>query len=209
MSLPTVVVVDDHQVVTEGLVHLLRNQAEVLTTVSDGRLAAAVVARLRPDVVLLDISLPNVSGLEVIRQLRGTGVNSRLIVFTMHADAALAVEALTGGAAGFVLKDASAEELLAALRVVLEGGTYLPAAMTKEILTLMVSASEPRAELTAQQREVLRLVVQGQRAKEIASALDVSTRTVEAIKYKTMQQLDVHSTAELVRYAIEHRLVPL
>jgi len=209
MSLPTVVVVDDHQVVTEGLVHLLRGQADVVTTVSDGRLAAAVVARLRPDVVLLDISLPNVSGLEVIRQLRGSGVNSRLIVFTMHADAALAVEALTGGAAGFVLKDASGEELLDALQVVLEGGTYLPAAMTKEILTLMMSASEPRAELTAQQREVLRLVVQGQRAKEIASALDVSTRAVEAIKYKTMQQLDVHSTAELVRFAIEHRLVRL
>ena len=210
MRLPRIVIVDDHQVVAQGLVHLFQDCAEVVGTVNDGRLAAGAVVRLRPDVVILDMSLPNVSGLEVIRQLRNAGASSRTIVFTMHADAALAVEALTAGAAGFVLKDASSDELLTALQVVSSGGTYLPSALTKEILTLMVGASEkPRVELTAQQREVLRLIVRGQRAKEIASTLDVSTRTVEAIKYRTMQQLDVHSTAELVRFAIEHRLVPL
>jgi DNA-binding NarL/FixJ family response regulator len=210
MTLPRVVVVDDHQVVAEGLVHLLRGRADVVATVNDGQLAATAIARLEPDVVILDISLPGISGLEVIRQLATAGARTRTIVFTMHADAALAVEALSAGAAGFVLKNANGDELLAALAVVTSGGTYLPAALTKEILVLMVGASEqPRLEITAQQREVLRLIVRGQRAKEIASTLDLSTRTVEAIKYKTMQQLDVHSTAELVRFAIEHRLVPL
>jgi DNA-binding NarL/FixJ family response regulator len=210
MTLPRVVVVDDHQVVAEGLVHLLRDRADVVATIDDGQRAAIAIARIEPDVVILDISLPGISGLEVIRQLATAGARTRTIVFTMHADAALAVEALSAGAAGFVLKNANGDELLAALDVVTSGGTYLPAALTKEILVLMVGASEqPRLELTAQQREVLRLIVRGQRAKEIASTLDLSTRTVEAIKYKTMQQLDVHSTAELVRFAIEHRLVPL
>jgi DNA-binding NarL/FixJ family response regulator len=210
VSLPRLLVVDDHQVLIEGVVHLLRDRADVVGTINDGRLAAAAVTRLRPDVVILDVSLGDISGLEVIRQLTAKGARSRVIVFTMHADAALAVEALTAGAAGFVLKDASGDELLTALQVVMDGGTYLPATLTKEILTLMVGASDrSRVELSAQQREVLRLIVRGQRAKEIATTLDVSTRTVEAIKYRTMQQLDVHSTAELVRYAIEHRLVPL
>ena len=107
------------------------------------------------------------------------------------------------------MKESSTEELLAAIGVVLNGGTYLASALTKDVLSLMVSAGPaPRLELTSQQREVLRLVVQGQRAKEIAQTLDLTTRSVEAIKYRLMHLLDVHSTAQLVRCAVEHRLVP-
>ena len=204
-----VLIVDDHKVVVEGLVRLLGERFEIVDTINDGRLVFEAASRLRPDVVILDISLPNVSGLEVIHQLRNGDLDTRIIVLTMHADSNLAVEALSAGASGFVLKESSGEELLTALQAVLEGGTYLASGFTREIVTAMVSDSDPRrVELTAQQREVLRLIVRGQRAKEIAGTLDISTRSVEAIKYKTMQQLDLHSTAELVRYAIEHRLVP-
>jgi DNA-binding NarL/FixJ family response regulator len=208
VSLPTVLVVDDHKVVAEGLVRLLADRFDIVGTVGDGRLVLDAVSQLRPDVILLDISMPRVSGLEAIRQLTAHGLAFKAIVLTMHADANLAVEALRAGASGYVLKESSGDELLTALDVVLAGGTYLAAALTKEIVTVMLGAPDsPHAELSPQQREVLRLVVRGQRAKEIAAALDLSTRSVETIKYRTMQLLNVHSTAELVRYAIEHRLV--
>lgn len=208
MSLPTVLLVDDHRVVAEGLVRLLSHGFEILDAITDARLVSDAVSRLRPDVIVLDLSMPTVSGLEVLRQLRERQVEFKAIVLTMHADPNLAVEALKAGASGFVLKESSGEELLAALDVVLRGGTYLAAALTKDVVTLMVGATDPdRVELTPRQREILRLIVMGQRAKEIAGTLDVSARSVEATKYKMMQALNVHSTAELVRYAIEHRLV--
>ena len=208
MSRPTVLLVDDHRVVAEGLVRLLSDDFDVVDAITDARLVPDTVSRLRPDVILLDLSMPTVSGLEVLRQLSERGVEFKAIILTMHADPSLAVEALKAGARGFVLKESSGEELLTALDVVLRGGTYLAATLTKDIVTLMVGAADPsRAELTPRQREILRLIVMGQRAKEIAGTLDVSTRSVEAAKYKMMQALNVHSTAELVRYAIEHRLV--
>jgi DNA-binding NarL/FixJ family response regulator len=209
VTLPRVLIVEDHKVVAEGLVRLLGDRFHIVDTLNDGRLVIDAVSRLRPDLAVVDISLPNVSGIEALRQIRKGGFETRSIVLTMHADPNLAVEALSAGASGFVLKESSGDELLTALQVVLDGGTYLASALTREIVTVMVGGGDAgRVELTAQQRQVLRLIVSGQRAKEIAGALDISTRSVEAIKYKTMQQLDVHSTAELVRYAIEHRLVP-
>ena len=208
MSLPSVLLVDDHKVVAEGLVSLLSEYYEIAATIADGRLVLDAVCRLRPDVILLDLSMPNVSGLEVIRQLKEHGLEFNAVVLTMHADPSLAVEVLKAGARGFVLKESSGEELLTAIDVVLRGGTYLASALTKDIVTLMVGAADPsRVELTPRQREVLRLIVLGQRAKEIGGTLDMPTRTVEATKYRMMQALNVHSTAELVRYALEHHLV--
>lgn len=208
MSIPRVLIVDDHKMVAEGLVRLLDDLFDIVGTIGDGRLVLEAVLRLRPDVILLDLSMPTVSGLEVLRRLREQDVEFKAIVLTMHADANMAVEALKAGASGFVLKESGGDELLTAVHTVLEGGTYLASVLTKEILTLMVGAADAGpAELTGRQREVLRLVVQGQRAKEIAGTLEMSTRSVEAVKYKMMQALHVHSTAELVRYAIEHGLV--
>ena len=199
MSVPKILIVDDHKVVAEGLVRLLRDRFEIVGTINDGRLVLDYVGRLEPDVVILDISMPNVSGLEAMRQLKEGGFPSKAIVLTMHADANLAVAALKAGASGFVLKEASGEELLTALDVVLNGGTYLACGLTKEIVVLMVGATDPsRAELTTQQREVLRLLIRGLRSKEIATMLEMSTRSVDSIKQKTMQLLNVHSTAELV-----------
>jgi DNA-binding NarL/FixJ family response regulator len=210
MSLPSVLLVEDHKVVAEGLVSLLSEGFDIVATVHDGRLVLDAVLQHRPDVIILDLSIPNITGLEIIRQLQEQQIEFKAIVLTMHADPAVAVEALKAGARGFVLKESSGDELLTALEVVLQGGTYLASALTKDVLMLMVGAPDPsRVELTPRQLGVLRLVVLGRRAKEIAGTLDTSTRSVEATKYKLMQALNVHSTAELVRYAIEHRLLTL
>jgi DNA-binding NarL/FixJ family response regulator len=208
MSLPRVLIIDDHQVVADGLVRLLDGRFDVLGTVSDSRLAVATIATLRPHAVLLDLSMPNVSGFDVIRGVIDRRIETRIIVLTMHAEPQLAVEALTAGASGFMLKESSGDELVAALEVVLGGGTYLTSAITRDAVTLMMeSGTRPRIELTAEQRSVLRLIVQGQRAKEIASSLDISTRRVEATKYKLMRLLQVPTTAQLIKRAVEHRLV--
>lgn len=208
-NLPRVLLVDDHKVVAEGLMRLLGDSAEIVDTINDGSLVVDAVTRTTPDVVILDISMPHVSGLEAIRQLRAHHLETKIIVLTMHADASLAVEALRAGASAFVLKESSGEELLTALERVVNGQTYLAADLTKDIVTLMVGANnEPgRISLTTQQREVLRLIVRGLRVKEVASTLGMSDRSVVATKQKLMQSLNVHSTAELVRFAIEHRLV--
>jgi DNA-binding NarL/FixJ family response regulator len=208
MRLPTVMLADDHVVFTDGVVRLLQGRFEVVGAVADGSLLVDTAARLRPDVIVMDISMPKLSGLEALRRLKANHDPARVVVLTMHADAKLAAEALRGGAKGFVLKEASGEELINAIDAVLQGRTYLTPALTEDVLALMAGPAHPPAvELTSRQKEVLRLIVNGQRMKEIATDLDLSPRTVETIKYEMMRVLNVHSTAELVRYAIEHRLV--
>jgi DNA-binding NarL/FixJ family response regulator len=208
MNRPKVLIVDDHKVVAEGLHRLLGDEFEIVGTINDGASVLEAASRLAPDVVLLDLSLPTISGLEALRQVKER-FDIKAIVLTMHADPDLAVEALKAGASGFVLKESSGDELLTALQVVLRGDTYLASALTKEVVQLMVGVVDPaRIVLTPQQREVLRLIVQGQRAKEIAAVLNLSTSTVQNLKYAIMGALNVRSTAELVRYTVEHRLVP-
>jgi DNA-binding NarL/FixJ family response regulator len=207
---PQLLIVDDHELVIEGLVRLLGTRFDIVATLTDGRDVVEAVSQLRPDVLLLDLSIPNVSGLEVMQRLNARKIPYKAVVLTMHADARLAVESLRAGASAFVLKQSSARELEKALQVVLDGGTYLPAQITKHAVLLMVQGTSPSpsgVELSERQMDVLRLVVRGQRAKEIASALRLSTRAVEAIKYRVMQQLKVRSTAELVRFSLENRIV--
>ena len=208
MNRPQLVIVDDHELVIEGLVRLLCKRFDIVATLTDGRDVVEAVCQLRPDILLLDLSLPNVSGVEVMQRLTARKIPFKAVVLTMHADASLAVAALRAGASGFVLKHSSGSELEKALQIVLDGGTYLSAQITKHAVLLMVQgAGMARSELTERQRDVLRLIVRGRRAKEIAAALSLSTRAVEAIKYRVMQQLQVKSTAELVRFSLENRLV--
>jgi DNA-binding NarL/FixJ family response regulator len=202
-----VVIVDDHRMVIDGLVRFLGDSCDIVATLDDGALARETIRRLKPDIAIIDISMPNASGLEVLRQLAEDGSSCRVIMLTMYADPRLAVEALKAGASGFVLKESSANELLSALHVVQNGGTYLPRHLTKEIVTLMVGSDGSRAGLSPLKQEVLRLLVQGLRPKQIAATLDMTTRSVETVKYRVMRELDVHSTAELVRHAIERRLL--
>lgn len=201
---------DDHAIVTEGLAGLLRHHGfDVVGTVGDGQRLVAEAGRLRPDVIVTDLSMPGLSGLDVLPRLKDQGIDSKVIVLTMHNDADLATLAMRRGASGFLLKESAGEELLTAIRHVLQGRVYLTPALTRDVMGRMAApAGTPESQLTPRQRDVLRLIVKGQRMKEIAANLGLSTRTVETHKYEMMQALGLHSTAELVRYALDRHLLP-
>jgi len=201
----TILIADDHTIVVEGLVGLLKEDFDVVGTVSDGQLLIDAAKRLRPDVIVTDISMPGLSGLDVLPRLKAERVDSRVVVLTMHNDAALATRAIRAGASGFLLKLSAGEELVTAIQQALQGHVYLTPALTRDVIERMQQPEgQAEPQLTARQRDVLRLILEGQRMKAIAAALQLSARTVEAHKYEIMQVLDVHSTAELVRYAMEH-----
>ena len=208
MGRPTVLLADDHVVFTDGIQKILSERFDVVGSVVDGSSLFEAATRLRPDVIVADISMPTLSGLDVLRQLNARHDGVKIVFLTMHADARLAAEAFRLGARGFVLKHSSGDELVRTIDEVLQGHKYMSAALTDEVLALMSGRLEPApVALTSRQQEVLRLIVNGQRMKEIAASLQLSPRTVETIKYEMMRDLDVHSTPELVRYAIEHTLV--
>lgn len=207
MRRASVLIADDHAIVRDGLVSLLKEAYDVVGAVGDGRALLEAAVRLRPDVIVTDVSMPGLSGLEVLAALRAGKVASKVIVLTMHHDAALAAQALRDGAAGFLLKQSAGEELIAAIEQALLGHVYLTPPVVKQVMEQIADPAGAPAQLTPRQREVLRLIVEGRRMKEIAAALQLSTRTVESHKYEMMEVLGVHSTAELVRYALQHRLV--
>ena len=203
-----VLLADDHAIVAEGLATLLKGHFDLVGTVGDGSELIDAARQLRPDVVVADIAMPVLSGLEALRRLKAARSDAKVIFLTMHADAHLASEAFRAGARGYVLKQSAGEELIAAIREVLQGRTYLTPLITKDVIaTLTESTPQPAVKLTPRQREVLRLIAEGRRMKEIAAILELSTRTVETHKYEMMRVLGVESTAELVRYAIQIGLV--
>jgi DNA-binding NarL/FixJ family response regulator len=206
---PKIIIADDHAMVADGLARIVVDVGDVVATVRDGLELVAAARRLRPDIIVADVTMPGMSGIDAMRQLRTEGVEARFIFLTIHTEARLAAEALRAGASGYLLKHAAGEELLVALRTVLEGRTYLTPMVTKEVL-LKLASSDTSAEpkLTPRQREVLRRIAQGERLKEIAFALGISVRTVEDHKYQVMRTLGVESTADLVRFAIKQRIVP-
>jgi DNA-binding NarL/FixJ family response regulator len=207
---PKVLLADDHTLFSEGLIRLLSDRFEIVGSVRDGAQLLDAASRLRPDVIVSDVSMPTLSGVDAMAHLKAKRISARVILLTMHADARIAAAALRAGAAGFVLKQSSGDELVTAIDEVLQGRTYLTPALTKEVLALMSEPADGAAiTLTPRQQEVLRLVIEGRRMKEIAAALELSPRTVETVKYEMMQALNVHSTAELVRYAIQHQLVQM
>lgn len=199
----TVLLADDHAMIAEGLASLLGEEFELVGTVADGAELVQAAKVLKPDVIIADIGMPVLSGLEALRQLREERVEARVVFLTMHADPHLASEALRAGAAGYLLKHAPAEELLGAVRAVSDGRTYLTPLITKDVLGALAKPSAGGAvKLTRRQREVLRLLSEGLTMKEVAAALDLSPRTVESHKYAMMETLGVRTTAELVRHAI-------
>ena len=206
--LTTVLIADDHPIVKEGLVGLLTSHDfDVVGAVGDGQQLIEAARRLRPDVIVTDLTMPGLTGHDVLLMLKTERIPSKVVVLTMHNDAERATQALRAGASGFLLKESAGEELVTAIHQALQGRVYLTPAVTRAVMDRMaVADGHARPTLTARQRDVLRLIVKGQRMKEIGAALDLSTRTVETHKYEMMQALGVHSTAELVRYAIEHRL---
>ena len=205
----TVLVADDHAIVKEGLVNLLKeHDFDVVGAVGNGHELVDAAMRLRPDLIVTDLSMPGLSGIDVLIRLKAEHVNSKVIVLTMHQDADLATRAMRAGASAFLLKHSAGEELLNAIQQTVEGRVYLTPTLTREVLERMATSrdqSEPQ--LSSRQRDVLRLIIEGRRMKEIAATLELSVRTVESHKYQMMQSLGVSSTAELVKYAITHRLI--
>jgi DNA-binding NarL/FixJ family response regulator len=207
MPRATVLLADDHAIVVEGLANLLREEFAVVGTVKGGEELLEAARRFRPDVIVTDLAMPGMSGLDAIRRLRADGLPSRVIVLTMHADADLAAEVLRAGASGFIVKHAAGTELVAAIRAAHGGRTYVTPELAPEVLSMLAEPETASAgKLTPRQREVLRLLADGRTMKEVAASLGVSPRTVETHKYQAMETLGLKSSAELIRYALEHNL---
>ena len=210
---PRVLLADDHLMVAEALTSLLAPEFDLVGVVEDGRALLDAVERLRPDVVVADITMPHLNGIDALVQLRHAGDRTPVVFLTMHRDVTFARRALDAGASGFVLKHSASVELVDAIRAALQGKTYLTPQLAGEVLEAMKQApdqtDDPIGALTPRQREVLQLLAEGRSAKEIAASLSISARTVEFHKYQMMEALDIHTSAELVHFAIKHGLVEL
>jgi DNA-binding NarL/FixJ family response regulator len=204
---PRVLLADDHRIVAEGLKGLLGEEFELAGIVEDGRAMVKAARELRPDVIVADISMPHLNGIDALALLKQDNPAVRVVFLTMHRDAAYARRALEAGAAGFVLKHAAPAELVLAVRAALQGRTFITPDLAAEVFRKKVD-EDPVAALTPRQREILQLLAEGKSAKEIAAALDISARTVEFHKYAMMESLGIENSAELIHFAIKHGIVP-
>jgi DNA-binding NarL/FixJ family response regulator len=208
-----VLLADDHRMLADALKSLLAGEFELVGVVEDGRALLEAAERLRPDVIVADITMPGLNGIDALVELRQRGNRIPLVFLTMHRDVSFARRAFEAGASGFVLKHSAASELVSALRAALAGKNYITPQLAGELLDLMKPgggvAADPIASLPPRQRQVLQLVAEGRSTKEIASTLEISPRTVEFHKFQLMQTLGLHTTAELTHFAIKHGLVQL
>jgi len=206
-----VLLADDHVVVAHGLGELLKETFDLVGIVHDGRALLEAAERLRPDVIVADISMPLLNGLDAIRQLHTRHPEIKAVVLTMHADPQTAVSAFRAGARGYVLKVSPGEELIAAIGQVANGRAYVTPLVAKDLIDVLIEAAHPEGEetgrLTARQREVLQLIAEGRTMKEVAAILHISPRTAESHKYEIMQTLGVETTAALIQYAIRSKLI--
>ena len=213
MNRPRILMADDHAIVLAGLRKLVEAEGEVVGMVEDGRALVEAAQQLRPDIVLLDISMPLLNGLDAARQLSKLVPESKLIFLTMHATPTYATEAFKAGASGYLIKRSAAVELKQAIQAVMRGQHYMTPLITKDVLAATLQSPDGQSNkplvtsLTQRQREVLQLVAEGKGTKAIASILNISVKTVEFHKFRIMSELDLHSTAELVKYAIGEGLV--
>jgi DNA-binding NarL/FixJ family response regulator len=210
---PRVLLADDHLMVAEALKSLLTPEFDLVGVVEDGRALVEAAGRLHPDVIVADITMPHLNGIDALIRLRQSGDQVPFVFLTMHRDATFARRALEAGASGFVLKHSATVELITAINAALDGKTYLTPQLAGEVLEAMRQGPErvddPVKALTPRQREVLQLLAEGRSAKEIATSLSISARTVEFHKYQMMETLDLHTNADLIHFAIKHGLVEL
>jgi DNA-binding NarL/FixJ family response regulator len=211
MSRPRILIADDHQILAEGVRGLLEPEFEVVGVVAGGRQLLAAAKKLEPDVIVADITMPALNGIEAAMQLRDAGVTAKVVFLTMHRDVAYARRAMDAGASGFVLKHSVSSELITAVREALRGQTYITPMIAGELLQSYrdgdSETSDSSQGLTVRQREVLQLIAEGRSAKEIAAILKISTRTAEAHKAHILEGLGLRSTAELVQYAVRHGII--
>jgi len=209
VSRPRVLLADDHTLLLEAFQKMLAAECDVVGTVSNGRAVVSEALKLRPDVVVLDITMPLLNGVDAARQLKRELPDARIVFLTMNEDAELAAEAFRAGGSGYLLKRSAGTELLAAIREVASGRFYMTPLVTEGVLGSMLQP-QPAAggrELTPRQREIVQLVAEGRSLKEVGTILNISPRTVAFHKSRIMDQLNIRSTAELIRYAVDHHMV--
>jgi len=206
MSVPLVLLADDHVLLLGAFEKLLAADCAIVGQVSDGRALVAAAEQLKPDVIVLDISMPVLNGLEAARQIKKKLANVKLVFLTMNEDADLAAEAFRAGASAYLLKRSATSELPAAIREVMQGRSYITPLVADGLVGSLMHDAAPH-ELTPRQREVLQLLAEGRSMKEVGSVLNLTPRTVAFHKYRMMEQLKVKSTAELIQYAVKHHIV--
>jgi DNA-binding NarL/FixJ family response regulator len=204
---------DDHAIVIEGLRRVLEPAFEIVGEVADGRALVAAAGMLRPDIIVTDISMPLVNGIEAVRQIRKINQTVKIIFLTMHPDANYAAEALDAGGSAYVLKSSAGDELLEAIREVLCGRIYVTQSIDREVVRVRLERADHqddvKNELTPRQREVLQLLAEGKSLKEVAAILDISIKTAEFHKYRIMNKLGVHTNAEMTKCAVRLGLTSL
>ena len=211
MKKPRILLADDHKIVLEGLKSLLEPEFELVGTVEDGRALVAEAAKLRPDVIVADISMPQLNGIEAVRQIKDKDEKIKIVFLTMHPDPSYAASAFDVGASGFVLKHSAPSELITAIKEAIRGRTYITPLIAGDLIHTYQKGDSPDApfltELSSRQNEILQLLAEGKSAKEIGSLLNISARTVEFHKYRIMEHLNIKTSAELIQYAIKHGLI--
>ncbi len=213
MNAIRVLLADDHALVRSGIRMVLESLAgvQVVAEAEDGRRAFDLVQTLRPDVVLLDISMPELNGLEAAARIRSQHAQAKVVILSMHAGVDYVMQAFRAGASGYILKDATPPELEFALRAVARGETYISPRISGRVLEQFIQvadgAKSPLESLSSRQREILQLIAEGRSTKQIAARLGVSIKTVETHRAQLMQRLDIHGLAGLVRFAVRHGVV--
>lgn len=211
MKRPRIILADDHPIVAEGLRSLLAARYDVVGVVADGRALIEAARSLEPDVVVADIAMPHVTGIEATHRLRQEQPHIKVVILTMHREEAYARRALEAGASGYALKVSAADELLTAVDAALAGTTFVTPELAGVLDGRMArhpqGSDDPAATLTPRQREILQLLAAGRTAKEIGAILGISARTVESHKYELMEALGLERSAELVQFAVKHGLI--
>jgi DNA-binding NarL/FixJ family response regulator len=209
MSRPRVLLADDHALLLGAFEKLLAADCQIVGQVGDGRALVEAAERLEPDVIVLDIAMPILNGLEAGRQVKQKRRHIKLVFLTMNEDPDLAAEAFRAGASGYLLKRSAVSELSTAIQEVMKGRTYITPLVAGDLVESLMqpSAASPGRDLTPRQREVLQLLAEGRSMKAVASVLNLTPRTVAFHKYRMMEQLNVKSTAELIQYAVKHHIV--
>ncbi len=204
-----VVIADDHVIFRQGLLKLLQSaeDIEVVGEAGEGLKILSFIEKERPDVAILDISMPGLSGLEIIKEIQSKGIEIRVILLTMHNDPLTAKKAVQSDASGYVLKDDAFEDLLYAIRAVASGGKFISPSISEKVLNSCMAKEVGNHILTVRESEILRLIASGLSNKQIADKLCISVKTVETHRARIMQKLDLHTTADLVRYAIRTGLL--
>jgi DNA-binding NarL/FixJ family response regulator len=207
---PRVLLADDHTMLLDAFMRLLSDECDVVGGVTDGRALVAAAQNLKPDVAIVDVSMPLLNGMDAARQVRQVSPDTRIVFLTMNEDPDLAAEAFRVGASGYVLKRSAASELLTAIREVMRHRSYVTPLITEGMVGSMLHGPptpEPANRLTARQREIVQLIAEGHSMKEVAAILKIAARTVAFHKYRAMEQLNIKTTAELIQFAIKSHII--